>query len=69
LQRLPVAYLNTEDRRIVLRAWAERRQELVAHPAVAEKIPWGLVIHSQAKLLARHLRGESPEYTAFPAPS
>jgi CRISPR-associated protein Cas1 len=62
-------YLDTEGRRIVLRAWAERRQELVAHPAVAEKIPWGLVIHTQAKLLARHLRGEGPEYTAFPAPS
>jgi CRISPR-associated protein Cas1 len=62
-------YLNSDGRKVVLTAWAERRQELVAHPALAEKIPWGLVVHTQAKFLARYLRGEIPEYTAFLMPS
>lgn len=62
-------YLNSDGRKVVRTAWAERRQELVAHPALAEKIPWGLVVHTQAKFLARYLRGEIPEYTAFLMPS
>lgn len=58
-------YLTYDGRRTVLRGWANRRQELVTHAELKEKIPWGLVVHTQARLLARHLRGELPEYPAF----
>ena len=64
-----VAYLNFDGRRIVLRAWAMRRQELVAHSALEEKIPWGLVVFTQARLLARHLRGDLAEYPPFASPT
>jgi hypothetical protein len=36
---------------------------------MAEKIPWSLVVHTEAKLLARYLRGEISEYAAFLVPS
>jgi hypothetical protein len=30
-----------------------------------EKVPFGLIPHVQARLLARHLRGDIEEYTPF----
>lgn len=62
-------YLTESGRRIVSRAWAERRQETVQHPLLHEQLPWGLVLHVQARLLARHLRGELASYPAFLAPA
>jgi CRISPR-associated protein Cas1 len=62
-------YLTESGRRIVSRAWAERRQETVRHPLLHEQLPWGLVLHAQARLLARHLRGELASYPAFLAPA
>ncbi len=40
-----------------------------AESEMAEKIPWSLVVHTEAKLLARYLRGEISEYAAFLVPS
>lgn len=62
-------YLSMQGRRIVNRAWSERRQEVVRHPLLRENVPWGLVMHAQARLLARHLRGEISSYPAFVAPA
>jgi CRISPR-associated protein Cas1 len=61
-------YLSESGRRIVARAWAERRQDVVRHPLLRTDVPWGLVPHVQARLLARHLRGETAAYPAFVAP-
>jgi CRISPR-associated protein Cas1 len=59
------ATLTDEGRRLVLSAYQKRKQELVAHPLLKEPVPLGLIPHLQARLLARHLRGEAPEYTPF----
>lgn len=61
-------WLALSGRRIVNRAWAERRQQPVRHGLLREELPWGLVLHVQARLLARHLRGELASYPAFLAP-
>ena len=62
-------YLTQGGRRVVNRAWAEHRQERVRHALLREDVPWGLVAHVQARLLARHLRGDLATYPAFLAPS
>ena len=54
--------MKDETRRILLTAWQERKKDQIKHPFLKEKIPWGLVPHSQALLLARYLRGDLDEY-------
>ncbi len=45
--------------------WQERKQEEVTHPLLEQPIPLGLIPLVQARLLARSLRGEMPEYIPF----
>ncbi len=57
--------LTAEGRKIVLKAYQERKQEEVSHPLLKTKTPLGLVPHLQARLLARRLRGDLPTYLPF----
>ena len=57
--------LREESRKKVLVAWQERKREEILHPFLQEKVTWGLVPHLQARLLARHLRGDLDSYPAF----
>jgi CRISPR-associated protein Cas1 len=57
--------MRDETRRAFLQAWQNRKQEQLTHPFLREKIPWGLVPHAQALLLARYLRGDLDEYPPF----
>lgn len=57
--------MDDQTRKTVLVAYQERKQESVLHPFVEETIPWGLLPHVQAQLLARHIRGDLDEYPAF----
>lgn len=57
--------LSEAGRRIFLRAWQERKGETLTHPFLREKLPWGLVPHMQALLLARFLRGDLDAYPPF----
>jgi CRISPR-associated protein Cas1 len=60
------AVLLTDDgRKEVLTAWQKRKQEEVEHPFLEEKLPIGLLMHAQALLLARHLRGDLDAYPPF----
>ena len=56
-------YLNEEGRKAVVVAYQKRKQEEFSHPLLEEKVPFGLIPHLQARLLARHLRGDLEEYT------
>lgn len=58
-------HLNESGRKTVLIAYQKRKQEEVAHPVVGQQVPLGLVPHLQARLLARHLRGDSEAYLPF----
>jgi CRISPR-associated protein Cas1 len=58
-------HLNEDGRRTVILAWQERKQDEVHHPTVDKKVAFGLVPHVQARLLARHLRGDIEAYPPF----
>lgn len=57
--------MRDESRKAFLMAWQNRKQEIIKHPFLDEKIEWGLVPHIQALLLARYLRGDLDEYPPF----
>ena len=60
------AVLLTDDaRKDFLTRWHNHKKELLTHPYLNEKIPWGLVPYMQALLLARYLRGDLEEYPPF----
>jgi len=54
--------MDDETRKAVLSAWQERKREEIVHPYLKERIPFGLIPHVQAMLLARHLRGDLDAY-------
>ncbi|MBC7963353.1 MAG: type I-C CRISPR-associated endonuclease Cas1 [Steroidobacteraceae bacterium] len=58
-------YLNEKGRKEVVAAYQKRKQEEVEHPLLAEKSPIGLLPHLQARLLARHLRGDLEAYVPY----
>jgi CRISPR-associated protein Cas1 len=57
--------MSDATRKDVLVAWQLRKQEEILHPFLNERIPFGLVPHAQALLLARHLRGDLDAYPSF----
>ena len=57
--------LNDEGRNLLLVAYQKRKAEEIQHPVVQSKTPIGLIPHLQARLLARHLRGDLEHYPAF----
>jgi CRISPR-associated protein Cas1 len=57
--------LTDGGRRAVVVAYQQRKQEEVQHPVAGERVPLGLVCHVQARLLARHLRGDLEGYPPF----
>ena len=57
--------LNDSGRKLFLSAWQERKQDVIKHPFLNEKIEWGMVPHAQAILMARYLRGDLDEYPPF----
>lgn len=58
-------YLNEKGRKEVVSAYQKRKQEEVEHPLLREKTPLGLLPHLQARLLARHLRGDLESYVPY----
>lgn len=57
--------LNDAGKKIVLSAWQTKKQDLIRHPFLEEKMEWGVVPHAQSLLLARYLRGDLEEYPPF----
>lgn len=59
--------LSDDGRNILLTAYQKRKAEEIHHPLLKTKTPIGLIPHLQARLLARHLRGDLEHYPAFVA--
>lgn len=57
--------LKDKSRKDILAAYQKRKQDTITHPYLGEKTTIGLLIHLQARLLARHLRGDIDAYPPF----
>lgn len=57
--------LNEDGRHIFIKAWQERKQDIVEHPFLNEKVEWGMLPYVQALLLARYIRGDLDCYPVF----
>lgn len=57
--------MTDEGKKAFLNAWQQKKQEIITHPFLKEKISWGLVPYSQSLLLARFIRGDLDEYPPF----
>ena len=58
-------HIKDKPRKVVLSAYQKRKQDTITHPFLGEKTTIGLLIHLQARLLARHLRGDLDAYPPF----
>lgn len=57
--------MEDETRKAFLSAWQRKKQEMIKHPFLGEKVEWGMVPYVQAMLLARFLRGDLDGYPPF----
>jgi CRISPR-associated protein Cas1 len=57
--------MNNQTKKDILTAWQKRKQEIITHPFLNEKINVGLLPYVQALLLARYLRRDIDAYPPF----
>jgi CRISPR-associated protein Cas1 len=57
--------MDDDTRKTVLVAYQKRKQEEIRHPFLGDQTTVGLLPHLQARLLARHLRGDLDAYPPF----
>jgi CRISPR-associated protein Cas1 len=57
--------MDDATRKEVLVAYQKRKQEELEHPFLGEKAAVGILLHCQAMLLARYLRGDLDGYPPF----
>ncbi len=57
--------MTVETRKTVLAALQKRKREVIHHPFLEEELEIGLCFLAQARLLARHIRGDLEFYPAF----
>ena len=57
--------MSDDTRKTVLSAYQKRKQEEIRHPFLGETTTVGLLMHLQARLLARYLRGDLDGYPPF----
>ncbi len=57
--------MDDATRKEVLTAYQKRKQDTIQHPFLGEETTVGMLLHLQARLLARHLRGDLDAYPAF----
>jgi CRISP-associated protein Cas1 len=57
--------MSDDTRKDVILAYQKRKQESVEHSFLGEKMPVGLLWHTQALLLARYIRGELDGYPPY----
>jgi CRISPR-associated protein Cas1 len=57
--------MDAATRKTVLAALTQRKRETIEHPLLGEQTTIGLLPHIQARLLARHIRGDIEDYPAL----
>ncbi|MFE7044610.1 CRISPR-associated endonuclease Cas1 [Streptomyces atratus] len=59
--------LTDDGRKIVITAWQDWKAQTWEHSLAGRDVPAGLLPVVQARILARHLRGELPAYLPWTA--
>ncbi len=54
--------LKKDSRKAVIAAYQTRKQDVITHPVIGQEFRIGQLMLAQARSLARHLRGDIPEY-------
>ncbi len=54
--------MDDDTRKTLLTTYQKRKQDILLHPFLGEKMPLGLLFHTQALLFARFLRGDLDGY-------
>ncbi len=57
--------MEESARKTVLVAYQNRKQEEIRHPFLDERMPAGILLHAQALLMARYIRGDLEAYPPF----
>lgn len=57
--------MKDDTRKLLLQTYQSKKQEVIEHKFLNEKVEIGLLPHIQAMLLARHLRGDLALYPPF----
>ena len=57
--------MEDETRKNFLSEWQNKKQEIIKHPFLEEKVEWGMLPYVQALLLARFIRGDLDAYPPF----
>jgi CRISPR-associated protein Cas1 len=57
--------MSPETKKVLLTEYQKKKQEEITHPFINEKLQIGLLPFVQARLLARHLRGDLSAYPPF----
>ena len=58
-------WLKDEARQTFFKAWHDRKQQTIYHEWFEETVPFGLLPHLQATIMARHIRGDIDAYIPF----
>lgn len=65
IERAGAVAMTDAGRRSVISAFERRLQTEITHPIFGYKVSYRRILEVQARLLARHLLGELPEYPCF----
>ena len=57
--------MKDETKRTFLSSWQKRKQDIIEHPFIHERIEFGLIPYVQACLMARYIRGDIEAYPPF----
>ncbi len=57
--------MDDATRKAVVVAYQKRKQEIIEHPFLKDKMPIGMLFHAQAALLSRYIRNDLDGYPPF----
>lgn len=57
--------MNDEARKTLISAYQKKKEVVITHPYVEKKMHLAILFHTQAQLLARHIRGDIDGYPVY----
>ncbi|MCM1524987.1 MAG: type I-C CRISPR-associated endonuclease Cas1c [Ruminococcus sp.] len=57
--------MTDEARRTFITSWQNKKNQIITHPFLEEKVEWGMLPYVQSLLLSRFIRGDLDDYPVF----